>query len=180
MKKFLLPGVLLFLCAAPALAANYYLGAALAYDAYYLNELRYQSFSPRLVGGYGGWWTKWIYMAGELYGSPKDFKRSNNPQPNQTLKEKYTFGASLIPGVYLDNLLTGYLRLGVQYTKFDQTNSTRQGLQTGLGLDYAATGCWHVRGEYDFTKFDHLSNVGSPRLNEYVLSVIYHFYPSED
>ncbi len=179
MKKFLFAALLL-MCAAPAFAANYYLGGSLAYDSYYQNDLRYTSFSPRLVGGYGGWWSRWIYMSAELYGTPKDFRRRNDDLPNQTLEEKYSFGASLIPGVYLDNLVMGYARFGFQFANFNQTNSIRRGLQTGLGLDYAATPCWHVRGEYDYTRFDNLGIVGSPQLNEYALTVIYHFYPSED
>lgn len=180
MKRIRLSGLLLMCCAMPVFAGSYYLGPTVTYESFYINSIRYQAISPRLTGGYGGWMNQWVYLGGELFASPHDFKYNDNPQIDQTLKVNYTFGASVIPGVFLDNLVMAYARLGLLYAKFSQVNATRQAWQAGLGLEAKYNDNWSVRGEYAYAKFNNLSNVGSPASDEFSASILYRFYPAED
>lgn len=159
--------------------AGLYLGPTVTYESFYMDDLRYQAISPRLTVGYGDWYTNWMYLGAEAFGSPKDYHLNNNDTLDQTLKVRYSFGGSLIPGIYLDNIVMGYLRLGVTYAKFSQTDQTVPGIQGGIGLDVTAIDCWHVRGEYDFAKFRQVGAVDNPRSDEFSVSLIYHFEPTE-
>lgn len=174
-RQLCLSGLLLFLTS-PAIASYFYLGPTLTYQSYYAGDsLSYQAYSPRLTAGVATWYDQWLFLAAEGFGSFKDYQYNDNRDGNLTLRTRYSFGFSALPGVYLDNVLTGYLRFGANFANFSEVDAIRRGFQSGIGLAYHCTPSWDVRAEYDFTRFNTVGSIGSPREEEYTISVLYNF-----
>jgi len=172
-KKIVITSVIFAGCLSTAWAGSFYLGPALTYEALKAGRIHYQGLSPVLYIGYGDWVREWLYIAGEIFGSPKSIDINNEPKNGVSLKTKYTYGASLIPGINLDDMIMAYARLGFVSAKFQDLNERKGGSQMGLGLDGKIMDCWSIRAEYVYTMYSSVSGVGSLRSDEFTLAAIY-------
>ncbi len=175
-KKILIISVLFVGTLSKVWSGEFYVGPALSYanlSPTNNNGNRFKGITPMLMGGYGDWLGDWIFMALELFGGrwPIDIKNEPN---GFTLKTRYTFGASLIPAIDLDQYIGAYARLGVIYSKFESINANRRGYEGGLGLS-ASKDCWTLRGEYDYAKYKPMAVVGRVKAHQLTLSAIYTF-----
>lgn len=168
----------LCLAALSAQAASLYFAPSLVYDSYETNSVRYESIAIRPALGIGGrLYGSYFYLGGEIFWNPQPWTIHNKKDGTPGLRTKYSYGASLQPGYYLDDMLLGYLRLGGMYTNFSSLNTTKPGWLVGVGLQAHLGDCWYVRGEYDYARFNTISGFGRPATGEYLLGLVYKFYP---
>jgi opacity protein-like surface antigen len=159
LRKHIL-AILLFI-SLPTQAA-YFFGPALTYQNIGVSGNRYQALAPRLTLGYGDWYNDWFYFAGELFGSPRFFQLNNQPENGQSLRIKYLYGISVVPGVKVNDVVMAYARIGEAISRFDSLNITRRGFVGGLGMETPLTKAWSLRAEFEYIKYNSITSVGSP------------------
>lgn len=166
-----------------AQASSLYIAPSLVYDSYETNSntssnnVRFESIAIRPALGVGGrLYGSYFYLGAEIFANPKPWTIHNKKAGTPGLRTQYSYGASLQPGYYLDDMLLGYLRLGGMYTNFSSLNTTQPGWLVGAGLQAHLGGCWYVRGEYDYARFNSISGFGRPATGEYLLGLLYKFY----
>ena len=147
--------------AAFAIAAPY-VGAGLGIQ----NVRGYNGLIGNVFGGYGATvgQDQTYYLGGEVFANlasvPLSGKQSN--------RITYGLGASVIPGVMLNNNTMAYARVGVEASRYGKSNTTNTGGQLGLGLQTRLTQNWDVRGEYVYTGMgviNHFTTVQNNRFN---------------
>jgi opacity protein-like surface antigen len=136
----------------------------------------YRGIPLNLFAGYGGLVNQSFYLAGELTGTVA----TANVSDNTSLKSKYGIGASIIPGIMLNDRTMAFARAGIVRTRFSQNNESRNGGQFGLGLQTSLTQCVDLRGEYDFVAYEakNQTNGGlkssvAPRADQFSLGLVY-------
>jgi|SRR5579885_217354 opacity protein-like surface antigen len=177
-KKILAITAIFVTSLSTAYAGAFYAGPAFEYDDFRAGHVRYSGIYPIVFGGYGDWVRDWLYVGGELFGGPKSIDVNNEPKNGQSLKTKYTYGVSIIPGVNLDDMLMAFIRFGFVSTKFQELETTKGGTQLGLGVESKVAECWSVRGEYIYTRYSSVSSAGNLRSDAFMLSGIYRFESS--
>lgn len=160
----------------PTYAASVYIAPSIAYQGISTGDVDYMGMIAQLAVGFGGNVNGTpVYLAGEIFGSPKPATLHNNKGDTLGLKPSYTVGISFIPGLCLDDTILAYVRLGMVNTKFDTLNLSRTGAQVGIGVLTNIATHWDLRGEYDYTSYRSISGVGSPKADEYLLGLLYRF-----
>lgn len=155
---------------------SFYIAPFIEYQGISVSHIDFNGMTPRMSLGYGGAIQEsQIYLAAEIFGSPRGVSLHNHKGNTPGLKPKYSLGASLLPGLYLDETILVYARLGIVSTRFDNLDLSRKGYQAGIGLETNISGCWDIRGEYVFTSYDSITGIGSPKGDEYALGVLYKF-----
>lgn len=159
-----------------AFAGAIYVAPSALFESISTQQLRYEGLSPRLDLGYGGivYDERW-YLAGEIFFTPKSIQILRNSINGQDLKVQYEWGASLLPGLFLDDILMIYVRLGIIATHFKDLDITRKGTQIGGGLEAWLNDTWSVRGEFDYTRYNRINSIGSPTSGTFMISAIYRF-----
>jgi opacity protein-like surface antigen len=176
LNKIMMASLLFISNVSMAVAASFYAGPMLIYDGITAGNVSYQGLSPKLALGYGGTLKESpLYIAAELNAIPRSITLHNHRSGTVGLKPAYSVGASLLPGLYLDDVILAYLRLGVLYTRFDNLSVTRAGAQAGVGLQTHLSGPWDVRAEYVYTRYGSITGIGSPKTDQFGLGLIYHF-----
>jgi opacity protein-like surface antigen len=165
-KKLLAIGCL-SLCGLSSAMAGLYIGPMFTYNSISAGDIDYQGFSPRLALGYSTFMNTTLYIAGELEASPFTMDHNNNPNAQGSLKTTYSYGASIIPGVYFDEVVLGYARLGVLDTRFSKLNKTTYGFQLAGGLEVTVARNWQVRGEVGRVQYQFIDNIGHPYAYQY-------------
>ncbi len=177
MLKKIIAGAGIFIASLSiAKAASFYVAPSLLYQNMYIHKITYQSTNPTLSFGYGGTIRdSFFYFGAELFGSFYSYDVNNVPRQNNSLKTRYTYGVSLLPGYVLDTSLMAYLRLTVLATHFEQLSTTKRGFAVGAGLEACLTPHWSARAEYDFAKYTTIKRVGQPRASMYLAGAVYRF-----
>jgi opacity protein-like surface antigen len=124
-----------------------------------------------VLAGYGGVLSQGFYLAGELAGTVGTGEISNS----NGLKTTYGYAASVVPGVMLSEHTLGFARAGVVRSRFSNVSSMATGGQFGVGMQAGLTQNVDLRGEYDFTAYRSVGNVGAPRSDAFNLGLIYKF-----
>ncbi len=167
-------------------------------------------FVGTVFGGYSGIVCSDIYLAGEIFGniaSTSANVRSSftdvdpltgttSLSVSDTLKTKYGYGVSFIPGVVLNNSVIGYGRIGYIRTRFEHslsisgtdptgpfassrsTYNNINGGQLGLGVRVNTAPGFDIRGEYTYTAYQGYSSLGEriiPRNNQVTFGLAYNF-----
>ncbi|EKD73962.1 MAG: hypothetical protein ACD_45C00124G0002 [uncultured bacterium] len=173
-KKIVITSAILTASTAISFAAGApYLGVGLGLTNNTSNNASYRGIPLTLSGGFGATINQNIYLAGEIFAN---FATStlNNNVGSVSLKTTYGYGISFIPGVMLSDHSMTFLRLGLIKTRFSSLDNTATGGQIGWGLQTGITQNWDLRGEYDYTKYRHVSGV-SPKADTFNVSFIYKF-----
>lgn len=126
-----------------------------------------------IYGGYGARVNKNIYLGGEVLANTTTGVVDAAEASSASLKfrTKYSYGASLIPGLMLSDNTMLYARAGVVKTKFNvkaevpgassSDNNTVSGAQFGLGLQTKVTQKMDLRGEYVYTDYNTFHSLGN-------------------
>jgi opacity protein-like surface antigen len=154
-----------------------YVGPSLFVQQVSANESSYRGLHPRFSLGYADWSNKY-YLAAELFLVPASLTLSdirNNGGSGTSTKISSSFGASLLPGTLIYKKILGYLRFGLISSYFRSPGSSKMGGQLGFGIQTRLTSEWALRGEYLYTAYNSVSQIGTPNSNELGLGLIYFF-----
>ncbi|MBA3661509.1 MAG: hypothetical protein H0W64_07265 [Gammaproteobacteria bacterium] len=141
------------------------------------NELTFQGLDPRFAVGVGTLTLGMFYFALEAFANPIH-PMTINSQANelgQNIKPSYSYGASLLPGFHLDDVISLYARAGIIYTRFGQLHTTQGGLQLGVGIETIFGGPWSGRIEYTRSLWRHYDGIDNMYANVGTASLLYYF-----
>lgn len=189
MKKFLV-GSILTLITSVAIAnqaPSPYVGAGVGITANSGN-LKFRHLNSNTVGayrgvpftafaGFGGTVSDNFYLAAEAEGTVGTANISNN----KDFKTSYGYGASVIPGIMVNDRTLAYGRAGIVRSKFPEANNSfRNGGKFGVGLQTSLTSCVDLRGEYDFEAYNSFKDKTwdlklSPRADQFNVGFVYKF-----
>lgn len=137
----------------------------------------YRGVPFNVFAGYGGIVNQGFYLAGELAAT----LGTGDIQDNG-LKSSYGYGASILPGMMLNDHTLAFARAGLVKARFPKQNSNSTGGELGLGMQTSLTPSIDVRGEYDFIAYRSVNGrTGgvnysvSPRSDQFNLGVVYKF-----
>ncbi len=175
LKKILLAAIATttFSLSAVALANSFYVGPTIMIQDSMTNSSAYRGVNPKMTFGYGGVGDE-AYFGGEIFAIPGSASLTDTHLPGaESAKMSRSFGASIIPGMAIAAQTVGFARLGFITTKFTGPNIYKTGGQIGLGMQTAVSPNWDVRGEYDYTVYGSVGQIGSPKVDEYSLGFLY-------
>lgn len=176
-KKLLVATAILAASSSVALAAYApapYLGASVGLVNNSSNSdtsIDYRGITGNISLGYGGIVSPNFYLAGEIYGVPGSISVTGS----SSLKTSWGVGASVLPGVMINDRTIGYARLGVIESRFSGPGTSRLGGQAGLGMQANVCQNWDVRGEYVYTKYNTVRGISSPNSDAFNVGVVYRF-----
>lgn len=171
-KKLILVSAILAVTSSVALANPApYVGGSIGINSNSVKNVSGHSRSIPLSGfaGYGGLVNQNIYLGGEVFGTVAAKKFNGNG-----LQSRYSFGASVIPGVMITDHTMAFARAGVVRTRFKGEDKGRNGAQIGLGVQTSLTSNVDLRGEYDYTRYRSVHNY-KPQANAFTVGLVYKF-----
>lgn len=177
MKKIrVITGLLLAILAyESAFAGTIYLGPTLLLQTITSVNSNYRGLRPSLAMGYSGQ-IDFYYLAAEVFASTAALSlTSSHSDEGNSLRIAQDFGASFIPGLLLSEGVISYLRLGIVSSKFRAPSTTKTGGQVGIGLQANLSTAWSLRGEYIYTAYSNVEDMGSPQVDTFGLGLIYKF-----
>jgi opacity protein-like surface antigen len=152
--------------------AEAYFALGPVYNAGAADHIYANSIAPRWAFGIRS--KTMNYAAVEVFADyPYGVLHDHNPPPYLSIKPKVTYGLSVLPSIKFDECTLGYLRVGGVLTRFPSYDTSRKGYQLGLGIEYALSTAFSVRGEYDYINYQVLDDVGKPRANQAAISLLY-------
>jgi opacity protein-like surface antigen len=161
---------------ASAADPSFYIGPTLLLKATTLHTSSSREASPKLTVGYGGIFSQGIYFAGELFLLPNSLQINSKKDASAVnVKNSYSYGISILPGLAINEATTIYARFGLVETKFSSLNKSAAGFQAGIGLQTTLNASWDLRAEYDYTTYRSISGTGSPRSDWAGVGAIYKF-----
>ena len=175
MLKRILFAILTVLSFSTAYAGSFYMGPHIALIDTTSQNGSYRGVEPRLTFGYGDMMTIYSYLGGEIFASAFSAVLSNNTPNATSLKTTRSFGASLIPGYMINQSAMGYLRLGMISSEFSGPNTTKSGAQIGIGMQTSLDRNWSVRGEYTYTAYATVHQLGAPKTDQFMIGFLYYF-----
>ncbi len=147
----------------------------------------YAGVEGTLSAGLSHLWDQGFYLAGELFladsASLKTFGGSSIPPSVTAFRSTWSVGFDLLPGVKINELVLGYLRLGVINTEFTMNNnqgnqsSNNTAWQAGLGFQTKLYKNLDTRLEYIYSRYSSTDNppVGTVSANQTNLGLVYTF-----
>jgi hypothetical protein len=195
-----------------------YIGAAAGYDSYKVQEkiplvggglngvdshaINGTGLVGQLLAGYGRYFNNALYLGGEVFSNISTVYQNGNAtltSGGNTLSYSSKFmasmgyGASLLPGIKLNDAGLVFLKLGYHITRLrghqnfainagaptsSNNTSWSGGFGYGIGFEEAMAESFSLRGEYihiDYRTFQANSNTTySPSDNQFMLSLVYH------
>lgn len=201
-KKLIIASAVLAISSSAALASSGpYVGfsAGAINNNYKFSNSTETSNTPSSLGalanifaGYGATLTQTIYLGGEVFanmgtGEAHDLTIVTD-STTLKVKNKYSYGVSIIPGLMVSDQTMIFARMGVVKTHFNtkQTSTTTtatnetsaMGGQLGLGVETALNQNLSVRAEYDYTSyraFTALNTRIKPNSNQLLVGLVYKF-----
>lgn len=174
-KKLIVASAILATTSTVALATGApYLGASLGVVDNTSSGGSFRGMPLTINAGYGAKVNQNLYLAGEVFGVIGTATLDSNPNNGFNSKTTYGYGASFIPGIMLSDHTMTYARLGVVKSRFTNNSATVFGGQAGLGIQTSLTQNWDLRGEYDYTAYNKVSNV-SPKADAFNMGLVYKF-----
>jgi len=137
-----------------------------------------EEFTGMLSLGYGALWDQTYYLAGELFAQDSAKLKSWNNSLGASGRDTWGAGVSVLPGYMITSHVLGYLRGSWEQSHFNNTaggNSNKSGWGLGLGAQTNIVQNWDLRGEYDYTQYSRVTNVGKVLSHQVVLGLVYKF-----
>lgn len=154
-------------------AGSFYVGPTIMIQDSMTNSSAYRGVNPKMTLGYGEM-GEGAYFGGELFAIPGSASLTDTHLPGaQSIKMSRSIGGSLIPGMMIAAQTIGYARLGFITTKFTGPEIYKTGGQIGLGLQTSVSPNWDLRGEYDYSVYGSVGQIGSPKIDEFSLGFMY-------
>jgi opacity protein-like surface antigen len=172
LKKSLAVCFLVITSTSYAIPHSLYVAPTLSYANIKVDNVRNEALNPQLGIGFGDLVREDLYFGMEAFGVLKSMSHNNSTNNNPSLN---SYGASILPGIPLDNTLLGFMRLGVVNTHFDSYDEDKSGIQVGLGLQAMLNTTWSIRGEYIYTRYQRIDTLGAPATGQYSLGAVYRF-----
>ena len=160
-----------------AFAGSFYVGPSITLNNVTSSDASYRGVAPKMSLGFGDMLSSTFYMGAELNATPGSILIQNNytSGSNENVRTTASYGADLIPGIKLNDSSMIYGRLGAVNTNFTAQDKHVWGAQAGVGIQTALSQDWDIRGEYDFTGYRSISNVGSAKSDSFAIGVIHKF-----
>ena len=157
-------------------AGSFYLYPSALLQSITAEDSSYRGVSPRLGVGYGTILGQSFFLAGEAGAMVGTAILSNNiGDTGISLRVNRAYDFSLLPGMLFSEGTMGYLRLGVSSSNFTGPNEKVTGGILGVGLQLNVINCWFIRGEYFYTAYGPVSDLGNPVSDTFALGVVYTF-----
>ncbi len=153
-----------------------YLGPSLLVEQISANHASFRGLPAQIALGYADWSNRY-YMAAELFYIPATLVLSDmrgNPSA-PTAKSSTSIGVSLIPGALIYKKILGFIRVGLVSSRFVAPNSMKMGAQLGAGLQARLMDQIALRGEYIYTGYGSVAQIGTPHINALSLGFLYYF-----
>lgn len=166
-------------CAAPcpcpcAFAAGPYIGGSIGMRDN-ISSGAYRGIEGTLSAGYGTMLSPCWYLAGEIFGGDSFNLQDHKTPGNLGIRSSWSYGLDVIPGFMLTDYVLAYARGGVVRTRFSDANVNATGGRAGVGLQTSIAQCWDLRGEYVYTYYGKVSNVGKPQSDQVNVGLVYKF-----
>jgi opacity protein-like surface antigen len=159
-------GLLMFLASAAFAQGTPYIGAGLGVQ----NGGGYNGLYMQGFGGYSTAIKRIYSLAAEVFLNTGSLPLSQKHYNRTT----FGLGASLLPGIILNQNSLIYARIGIASFRYTKTDATATGGQLGLGLQNSLTDNWDIRGEYVYTgKSIFKRGFGNSRANFINLALVY-------
>ncbi len=140
------------------------------------SDSSYRGISPKLALGYGTILGQSFFLAGEVSATIGTAELSNNTDTDGTsVRVNRSYDVSFLPGMLFTENTLGFLRLGVVSSNFSEPNTTATGGEIGFGLQFALLNCWYIRGEYFYTAYSTIKDLGTPVSDTVALGAVYTF-----
>jgi opacity protein-like surface antigen len=150
-----------------------YVGASIANETVTASG-NYRGFSGNLNVGYGAMVWPCVYLGGELFGIPGSAQyTSRTPGGVQSTKPTWGWGGSLNPGWYMNDKTMIYGRVGGMQRHFSSANVNRGAWLVGAGAQINWMPNLDVRGEYVYSQYPRISNVGTPLVDTFNVGLVY-------
>lgn len=175
LKKILLTLVVFVATLSTVFASTFYVGASAKWQKISATHVSYSGAFPTLAIGIGDWTNNWFYLAAEAFADLHPIQFNNETFNNENLRIRWEYGASIIPGIYFDEMLMGYLRLGMISTDFDELDTWKSAYQVGAGIQSRLNACWDVRAEYIYSRYRGINDLGHAKMDTVGVGVIYRF-----
>ncbi len=151
-----------------------YVGVSLSNNTVGAGNSYYRGITGNISLGYGAIVSPCVYLAGEIFGIPGSGSETNNTgQGSVSARTTWGYGASIIPGWYLNDKSMIYGRLGGTVSHFNGPNSNKGGWHVGVGGQTTIMPCWDLRGEYTYTEYSRISALGRPQSDMFSLGLVY-------
>jgi len=152
-----------------------YLGPTLMVQDISADHASFRALHPRLSLGVADWSNRY-YVGAELFFIPfnMDLSDRRGNTTARSAKTSNSFGVSVLPGARLYKEIWGYVRVGLITSRFVSPNSMALGGQLGAGLQTWLRPHLALRGEYIYTAYNSVSQVGTPNSNEFGLGFVYY------
>lgn len=121
--------------------------------------------------GFGGAINEDFFLAGEATATLGTFEMSNRNK----MKTSYGYALSILPGLMMNDSTVAFARAGFTRIRFTNVNKMSSGALVGLGMQTSFTQHIDIRGEYDYTSFNEIGGINTPRTDEYTLGMVYKF-----
>lgn len=174
MFKKLLVATAILASSSVALAANGipYVGASVGVVNTLDDTIGGRNANINIFGGYGSTVAPNFYLGGEVFANKAlgDIVYS--------ISNRFSYGASIIPGLLLSENTMLYARAGLVNSSYNSWGYVQNisGLQAGLGLQTSVTQKVDLRAEYVYSNYEHaFNNDFKPTTDQVNLGVVYKF-----
>ncbi len=197
-----------------SVVTNHYTGQTIVTS--HQSDIGNDGWNGEINIGCGGTFQDHYYLAAEIFGDISNVKASTTLSGvaidnfgnvdavglNGSLKLRYEYGITLVPGVKISDSTMLYAKVGFVRGKFRQNlngffvansspvavnvaalqfdravsnNKTSNGLQLGVGLETMVTNNVSAKIEYNWNRYSNTFGVKHPTVNSAKLGVAYHF-----
>jgi opacity protein-like surface antigen len=157
----------------PCFAGNFYFGPGISLQDTYAEDSSYRGVNPKFSFGYGQHFNEFWYVGTEANASFGTATLQTGGTNN--LKTSNTFGLSLLPGIQLTPDTLAFTRFGLVNSYFNEPDKRQTGGQLGLGLETHLTPSWEVRGEYTYSEYSNMINIGTPKTSAFTFGFVHNF-----
>lgn len=154
-----------------------YVGLSLGPRVNYSNNPAvYKGLEATLSIGYAALVTPMFYLAGEAYaGDSAQLRDYPSAGSSLDVRSTWNYGASIIPGIMLTDNMVGYIRGGMNRTRFSRISRYATAWHAGIGIQSNIVQNWDIRAEYVYNQYNHADGVNNPYAEQFNFGIVYKF-----